>query len=506
MRTKNLISVFQGAYALEAKHSAETKELKNLKPHEIRNLEKLCSVLKSGGCGISDLDGYFVGYTIPQISKEFDLLRFGEESVINIEIKSELKVANKIDKILRQMRKNYYYLKYLQIKIYIFEYIDNDGLYKYDIEKDSCIKCDYNELISYIKSQKPILSLDLDALFLPSRFLISPFNSTKEFIDGDYFLTPHQERIKEEILSELKTYSTLFFTISANAGTGKTLLLYDIAKTFIFNGKKVKIIHCGKLNQGHQMLIRDYNWDVISVGTLPRSYPLPSNESYKDYDIIFVDESQRIRLPQLDYLTTLSEEYGIPIVFSFDVKQYLRDGESLDLTEYLTKNYSSVICSSKKLTNRIRTNKAMASFITNLIDIGKSKDNLDYSCVSIDYMNDSKSFSDYLAYLKMLGWKIITFTPSLKDETSDPYYFLSRFSDTNAHDVIGQEFPKVVLLMDKNFVYIGGKLKGSSSYYNSNGMLYQIVTRVVNELKIVVYDNPELYFNLLKIKGMSEIE
>ena len=88
MRTKNLISVFQGAYALEAKHSAETKELKILKPHEIRNLEKLCSVLKSGGCGISDLDGYFVGYTIPQISKEFDLLRFGEESVINIEIKS----------------------------------------------------------------------------------------------------------------------------------------------------------------------------------------------------------------------------------------------------------------------------------------------------------------------------------------------------------------------------------------------------------------------------------
>lgn len=46
-------------------------------------------------CLISHFDGFFVSYTIAQIGKELDLLRFGEEFLLNIEIKSELKVAQK---------------------------------------------------------------------------------------------------------------------------------------------------------------------------------------------------------------------------------------------------------------------------------------------------------------------------------------------------------------------------------------------------------------------------
>jgi hypothetical protein len=42
-----------------------------------------------------------------------------------------------------------------------------------------------------------------------------------------------------------------------------------------------------------------------------------------------------------------------------------------------------------------------------------------------------------------------------------------------------------------------------NSYYSAEGMLYQIVTRVVDELKIIVYNNPELYVQLLKIKAMG---
>ncbi len=51
-----------------------------------------------------------LGYTIKQINEEFDLLRFGDSYIFNIEVKSELKVTNKIKKLLSQMRKNYYYL------------------------------------------------------------------------------------------------------------------------------------------------------------------------------------------------------------------------------------------------------------------------------------------------------------------------------------------------------------------------------------------------------------
>lgn len=43
----------------------------------------------------------------------------------------------------------------------------------------------------------------------------------------------------------------------------------------------------------------------------------------------------------------------------------------------------------------------------------------------------------------------------------------------------------------------------SNTYYSISGMLYQIVTRAVSELKIIVLGNLDLYNSLLKIKNLS---
>ena len=53
--------------------------------------------------------------------------------VINIELKQELNLSyeEKIEKILKQQSKNFYYLKALQKNIFIFTYVENDGLYEY---------------------------------------------------------------------------------------------------------------------------------------------------------------------------------------------------------------------------------------------------------------------------------------------------------------------------------------------------------------------------------------
>ena len=59
--------------------------------------------------------------------------------------------------------------------------------------------------------------------------------------------------------------------------------------------------------------------------------------------------------------------------------------------------------------------------------------------------------------------------------------------------------------MDENFKYDEeNKLLAHGSYYSAKGMLYQIVTRVINQLKIVVLDNPDLYCKILEIKTMNE--
>ena len=103
-----------------------------------------------------------------------------------------------------------------------------------------------------LKDQTVDYTIDPDKEFIPSNYLISPFNSTEQFIAGEYFLTSAQQKIKDEIKRELTLCPFMFFCISANAGTGKTLLTYDIAKEQIAAGKKVKIIHCGILNKGHE--------------------------------------------------------------------------------------------------------------------------------------------------------------------------------------------------------------------------------------------------------------
>ncbi len=58
--------------------------------------------------------------------------------------------------------------------------------------------------------------------------------------------------------------------------------------------------------------------------------------------------------------------------------------------------------------------------------------------------------------------------------------------------------------MDNNFQYNErNRLTARSSYYDAKGMLYQIVTRVINELKIIILNNPKLYEKLLEIKAMG---
>ena len=71
---------------------------------------------------------------------------------------------------------------------------------------------------------------NIDKLFNPSNYLISPFNSTKKFMEEEYFLTEHQEEIRTNIMKAVDRPTTEFIALTGAAGTGKTLLTYDIAK------------------------------------------------------------------------------------------------------------------------------------------------------------------------------------------------------------------------------------------------------------------------------------
>ena len=500
MKPQNLLSVYQGSSALESLGPLANKKFKVLKKHEIRVLSSFCNIMKIFGCSLSDFDGYFVGYSIGQIGKEFDLLRFGDNSIINIEIKSELKIANKEEKILTQMRMNYYYLKFLGKPTVIFTYAENDGFYKYDEKSDMIKRVDAQVVATCMQTHVVNYGIDPDKEFVPSNYLISPFNSTDKFMKGEYFLTPAQQKVKDEVYNELINMPFMYFSISANAGTGKTLLMYDIAKEMIQDGQRVAIVHCGILNEGHIRLRDTYKWNILPIKAFRRT---PVDSIINGCSVVFIDEAQRIHLVQLQMIIEKSVEKRIPLIFSYDTKQYLRGNEGHNIEEYVQINYPNISVSPKRLTNKIRTNKKMASFITNFFSIGKSQNDLDYGCITIEYMDDLSTLHEYADFLENSGWTLLTFTTSSYDP--DPYNIIASLGGKNAHNVIGQEFSKVVFIMDENFRYNeSNQLEARNGYYSAQGMLYQIATRVIDELKIIVLDNPELYLKLSEIKAMGE--
>ena len=97
----------------------------------------------------------------------------------------------------------------------------------------------------------------------------------------------HGEIRDQNILSELTENPLMFFCISANAGTGKTLLTYDIANELMSTNKNILLIHCGILNRGHIKLIYRYKWNIVSIKDISNN---KENINLDNIDFIFVDE------------------------------------------------------------------------------------------------------------------------------------------------------------------------------------------------------------------------
>ena len=506
MKPVNIISVYQNVKTfMNIKKEIDFNKIKNdfeIKKHEAETLIKLIEELKLNGAGGKCFYCYYVGYSIKQIGKEFDLLRFSSDIVINIELKSKLEEKIKIKKITKQMEKNYYYLKFLHRKILVYTFVEDDGMYKYNAEDNKAEKVDYNEVVEALKNQKVDLYINPDNLFVPSNYLVSPFNKTENFLKNEYFLTGQQADIKKQIFKDIEKDKYKLYCISANAGTGKTLLLYDIAKTLYSQKKQATIIHCGMLNTGQEELIRN----EFKIYLIKEVKDESIENIFNKMNFILIDEAHRIREFQLKLLIKKSAELKISMLFAYDTKQALGSEEAKDIYNYLEENNKDIEKQLYTLSSKIRSNKEIASFIKNLFQVGSAKDNTNYDNITIEFFSDIRDVRNYIAVLKEEEqWKEITYTTSKYN--FEPLDFIVDRRELNAHQVIGQEFKKVVFIMDTNFRYNGKKLEfRKGGYYRLEGMLYQIVTRATDELKIIVYKNYDLFLRLIEIKNCKFIE
>lgn len=108
MKSINLLSIIQAYRALnnnlfqKLMRSYGIDVIKGIRNYELDGIELLLKELLKFESNISVIDGFYIGFSIPQIGKEFDLLRFSRNNIINIEIKSE----STLEKIQKQQIRN----------------------------------------------------------------------------------------------------------------------------------------------------------------------------------------------------------------------------------------------------------------------------------------------------------------------------------------------------------------------------------------------------------------
>ncbi len=464
-------------------------ELKNT---EKNDLKILVNILSQYVDDINIFWGFFLWFIIPQIWKEFDLLKFWENFNINIELKSTNVWE---DRIKDQLIKNKYFLGYLDKISYYFTFVSSvKKIFTLD-DTGNLVEVSIKELVDKLNTQENKYIDNIENLFNPSDFLVSPFNSTEKFIENKYFLTKQQDDFKKEIIDEIENKNNLLLWLTWDAWTWKTLLTYDIAKVFLW---RVLIIHCWYLNSWHMKLRESCWWNIIPIKDI-------KNEIYQTdldvYDLIIIDETQRILIGQLDLIIKNAKEKEISCIFSYDKKQFLWNWEENKIIEKEAENNFKLF----NLTNRIRTNKEISNFISWFLKKDReitsyyNKSNIDFL-----YFKTETEARKYIQLLIEKDWKKIDYTPSnrhLDYESICPMYNIKLWSK-NAHTVIWQEFDKVIVVVDNSFFYGHDNQLSTrypNPYYLPVKMLFQIMTRVRKKLKIVIIDNPEILNRCLEL-------
>lgn len=505
---------------IEKNYSVVATALKRI-GYQFKNLEELDTFLAFWkhlySCNLSTneiicyTDDFLFGYTIPQINKEFDLLRFGKNYNVNVELKSDTTV----DKQQDQLRKNHFYLNFLSAPTKYFSFSPVlSSFIEYRPETDEFIQVD-NSYFKSIILQQEVYKYDVDDannLFDIKNYLVSPFNDIGRFLADKYFLTSHQLEIVKNIMGS--SDEERLFGIKGNPGTGKSLLIYHIAKLLGRNGKKVAIIHGANLNDGQNELNTN-NFNIFPI----RNFDYILNNSGR-YDFIIIDEAQRLRenikSHQLTTLCDVMISSASKFIVSVDGKQILSKEENSNNATLLFDfigQHGKVF----SLKDKFRTNPMLSSFIQLLLKRPKKLvpiSNKDKN-ISIKFFYNRNEANEYLR-LKDEGdeWVVLNYTKSGKrfpraeeelDKMCDYGY--------NSHRVIGQEFNNVVVPMDNSFYYeekiFHDQKKGTSkayrllqtskSYYPLDKMLYQNLTRTREKLEIVIIENEKLFIEICGI-------
>ena len=438
-----------------------------IKDWEIHGLKVLADRLYGMLMDISHLNFYY-SFTIPKLGKEFDLLRINNDTVINIELKSR-NISD--DRIKHQLMLNRDYLASLGRSIRSYTYLSGEDRLLRLSNSGNLIEAEWDTLCRDILGQNHCIEDNIEHFFKEEKYLISPLTDPERFLKGSYFLTSQQKDIKKQILNNIKHSPEAYVQgFTGLPGTGKTLLLYDIAMELSSGSRRVCVLHFGSFPDEMRMLNdRLKRVDFYASAGLNELPPLTG------YSCVLVDEGHRMSRDILSALTSFNAEGNIPVIISYDYEAVISPQERPDDSGELIDKLQGFI--KYRLTNRIRMNSELSSYICCMMDYQGTHRKASYPSVRIFYANNT------------LEADII-----LKDSINDGYTYISDNSLATC-----REFDKVVMTMDKTFYYDEEGFLRSSDTGLQVRRLFHGLNRAKTALGIIVIDNPAVFDVLLTI-------
>ena len=320
---------------------------------------------------------FFYSFQVPRLGKEFDLLQIKDDQIVNIELKSG-KVSD--EAVRKQLLQNRYYLSVQGKMIQSYTYISSQERLVRLNNHDHIVEADWDQLCLALQRQSKEYEGDIEDLFQAEMYLFSPVTEPERFLNKEYFLTSQQKDIERRILDKIRKVKYGYFWFCGLPGTGKTLLLYDIAMKLSVH-QKVCMIHCGETGKEWKIL----HDRLLRIAFLSDSQ-LEECPDLKEYSAILVDEAHLLSVKELHRILELSEKH--PVIFSSDDEDMISD-EEMDRTMIREIEHLPDI-QSFHLTNRIRTNAELSSFIQNMMHLPEKRMVRYYPHIQVVYANDDE--------------------------------------------------------------------------------------------------------------------
>ncbi|RHQ15679.1 ATP-binding protein [Lachnospiraceae bacterium AM48-27BH] len=401
----------------------------------------------------------FYSFQILRLGKEFDLLQVKENQIVNIELKSG---AVSEDAIRRQLIQNRYYLAILGRPVRSYTYISSQNRLVRLTNHDHIVEAEWEQLCAELQEKSADFSGNLEDLFQAEWYLISPLTQPERFLKKEYFLTAQQKDIERQILKSIRIKRGGYYHFSGLPGTGKTLLLYDIAMK-LSGRQMVCIIHCGASGQEWKRLherLRRIVW--VSDSQITAEMRLD------EYGTVLVDEAHLLDKETLENIVEAAGKR--PVIFTSDCEDQLSP-EEVDQSVKLGIAKLPEI-QTFRLTNRIRTNEEISSFVQNMMHIPDYKSGRRFPHVTVFYANDDQEAANLIQDAKKQGYQHL-----LESEVAEKAY------------------DSVAIILDGNYFYDSKKYLRSKKRTVRN--LFHQLNSAKEKLMLIVKDNEPFYAMLL---------